>query len=513
MFCRSTNPLRRTKSVDRPVTPSRFANPISAIGGWIAAVTLIAILFLIAIEATAEEPNAYAGIITFVILPGVMIFGLFMSFFGAWREARRRARGLDPAANWIVLDFSSGRTRKMASIITVSALAFLGLSVFGSFKAYEYTESNEFCGTVCHTVMSPEHTAYQASPHAKVHCVDCHIGPGAEWFVKSKITGAYQLYAVARNIYPTPIHTPIVNLRPARDICEQCHWPSKHVGDKYIRRDYYLSDDENTHSAMNLLMRVGGGDTDFGPKEGIHWHVSEDHVVEYWASDDRRQEIPWMRITHEDGEEIIYIDEDADFDPSDVVESEIRRMDCIDCHNRPSHQYLNPADAVNREMALGEIDTSIPSIKSTAVDLLEAEYETHEQAFESIEAELVAHFEAEIPERVAAGSASLEGTISAVQQIYERNYFPEMKTDWKSHPNNIGHLRFEGCMRCHTASHVAQETGETLHRDCNTCHYIMTRSEEPDENSSVRLTVGEFKHPEDIGGAWEEMLCTECHAP
>jgi hypothetical protein len=499
--------------MDRPVTPSRFANPISAIGGWIAAVTFVAVLFLIAVEATSEEPNAYAGIITFMILPGIMIIGLFMLFFGAWRESKRRAQGLDPASNWIVLDFSSARTRKATAIITASALAFIGLSVFGSFKAYEYTESNEFCGTVCHTVMEPEHTAYQASPHAKVHCVECHIGPGAEWFVKSKITGAYQLYAVARDIYPRPIHTPITNLRPARDICEQCHWPSKHVGDKYIRRDYYLTDEENTHSAMNLLMRVGGGDSDFGPKEGIHWHVSEDHVVEYWASDDRRQEIPWMRVTHQDGSQVVYIDEEADFDPADVVESEIRTMDCIDCHNRPSHQYLNPADAVNRQLALGEIDPAIPSIKSTAVDLLEADYETRDEAFSAIEAELIAHFETEIPERLAEDRATLDGTVDAVQQIFAHNYFPEMKTNWTSHPSNIGHLRFPGCMRCHTTSHVAEETGETLHRDCNTCHYIMTRNEELETDTTLSLTVGEFAHPVDIGGAWEEMLCTDCHAP
>ena len=188
-------------------------------------------------------------------------------------------------------------------------------------------------------------------------------------------------------------------------------------------------------------------------------------------------------------------------------------MDCIDCHNRPSHQYQNPATAVNRKMALGEIDASIPSIKTAAVDILEADYETRDEAFASIEAELIAHFETEIPERLEGEREPLDATINAVQQVYARNYFPEMNTDWKSHPNNIGHLRFPGCMRCHTASHVAEDTGETLERDCNTCHYIMTREEEPSELASMMLTVGEFQHPEDIGGAWAEMPCTDCHAP
>jgi hypothetical protein len=506
-------PQPEDDDVDRPKMPSRFANPISAIGGWVAAVTLIAILFLIAVEATAEEPSAYAGIITFIILPAIMLLGLLAFFLGAWREANRRGRGLDPAANWIILDFSSTRTRRLAGIISVAAIGFLGLSIFGSFKAYEYTESNEFCGTMCHTVMSPEHTAYQASPHASVHCVDCHIGPGAEWFVKSKITGAYQVYAVARDIFPRPIHTPIKNLRPARDICEQCHWPSKHVGDKYIRRDYYLSDEENSHSRMDLLMRVGGGDTEFGPKEGIHWHVSEDHSVEYWAVDDRRQEIPWIRVTNTiDGSQTVYMDEDADFDPEEIDPSEIRTMDCIDCHNRPSHRYRNPAVAVNSAMALGDIDPSIPSIKATAVDLLESDYETQDLALASIEAELIAHFETEVPDRMTSDRETLDGTIRSVQDIYAKNYFPQMDTNWKSHPDNIGHLRFPGCMRCHTQSHVS-EAGESLHTECDTCHYIMNRDETPSETGAIQLTVNQFQHPEDIDGAWAEMHCTECHAP
>jgi hypothetical protein len=492
--------------------PSRFANPISAIGGWVAVVTLLAVLFLVAVEMTAEEPNAYAGIITFIILPGVMLVALAVFFFGAWREARRRARGLDPTANWIMLDFGSARTRRLSLVISVAALAFLGLSVFGSFKAYEYTESNAFCGTVCHTVMQPEHTAYQASPHAKVHCVDCHIGPGAEWFVKSKITGAYQLYAVARNIYPRPIHTPISNLRPARDICEQCHWPSKHVGDKYIRKDYYLSDEENTHSTLDLLMRVGGGDADFGPKEGIHWHVSEDHVVEYWASDERRQEIPWIRVTGPEGNQTVYTDEDADFDPDAIDPSEIRVMDCIDCHNRPSHRYKNPAVAVNAALARGEIDSKIPAIKAKSVELLEGGYETNDEALAAIESELVAYFETEIPNRMQSDRAPLDQAIATVQNIYSTNYFPEMNTSWTSHPDNIGHLRFPGCQRCHSESHVAED-GASLHRDCNTCHYILEREQPQPGTEYMQLAVGEFTHPEDIDGAWQEMPCTDCHAP
>ncbi len=94
--------------------------------------------------------------------------------------------------------------------------------------------------------MEPEHTAYQNSPHARVKCVDCHVGSGAGWYVRSKLSGAYQVYAVLANVYPRPIPTPIKNLRPARETCEQCHWPSHFSGQKEVINTYFKSDEQNT---------------------------------------------------------------------------------------------------------------------------------------------------------------------------------------------------------------------------------------------------------------------------
>lgn len=497
--------------MEHPTPPSRFSNPVSAAGIVIAVVGLVAALFLIAVELTASEPSAYAGIITFVLLPIIIWIGILTALLGARRESARRARGLAPSSDILVLDFSSPRTRKMASIVALTVVAFLGLSMFGSFKAYEYTESNSFCGEVCHTVMQPEHLAAQDSPHAQVHCADCHVGSGAEWFIKSKINGTHQLWALLTNSYAKPVATPVHNLRPAADTCGDCHWAEKEVGDRFARRDYYLSDDQNTHSSLELLMHVGGGGENGRDPSGIHWHASSDHRVEFLASDERRQEIPWIRVTWSDGRQVVYTDKDADFDASTIDENSLRTMDCTDCHNRPAHQYNNPARALNIEMARGAVDASIPGIKSTAVDLLEADYASTAEAQTAIAAGLTGLFESEVPDRLQSDRDALDQTLGTVQALYARNYFPQMKTDWTSHPDNLGHLNFPGCMRCHNASHVS-ESGESLARDCQDCHRIRPINVGTEDIALADDATG-FRHPEDIGEAWREMPCTDCHAP
>ena len=89
------------------------------------------------------------------------------------------------------------------------------LSSLGSYRVFEETESPQFCGALCHTVMKPEYTAYKISPHSRVRCTECHIGPGASWFVRAKLSGLYQVYATVTDVYPRPIPVPVQNLRPA----------------------------------------------------------------------------------------------------------------------------------------------------------------------------------------------------------------------------------------------------------------------------------------------------------
>ena len=207
------------------------------------------------------------------------------------RRRRLHAIGLAPhLPRWIsTIRRSAARSRFLLSFIVIFGL----VSAVGSYKAYEFTDSVDFCGQLCHSVMNPEFVAYQASPHARVACVDCHVGSGASWYVKSKLSGIRQVYYTARGTYPRPIPTPVHNLRPAADTCEQCHWPKKFWGAQLKTFTHYGSDEQNTPRVIRMLIKTGGGDPSLGQSgEGIHWHMNINNKITYFASDEQRQVIP-----------------------------------------------------------------------------------------------------------------------------------------------------------------------------------------------------------------------------
>ncbi len=346
--------------------------------------------------------------------------------------------------------------------------------------------------------MGPEYTAYHRSAHARVSCVECHVGSGATWYVKAKINGTHQLYGVVTGKYSRPIPAPVQNLRPASETCEQCHWPEKYSGS--IERTFhrFLADDKNTPYTVRLLVNVGGGSPAHGPVGGIHWHMNISNKVEYYATDVQRQVIPWVRVTAADGTVTVYRTAEFKGEPD---AAKIRRMDCIDCHNRPAHRYAPPNDAVDEAMDLGRIDAKLPSIKRTAVDLLTKPYSTQREATTAIEKALDLKY---------AGTPNLDGTVAAVQAAYRENFFPEMKADWSKYPDNIGHLDSAGCFRCHDAKHsVAGEGKRMPATDCNSCHTILAQGSGADLAMVAPAGVA-FKHPSsDIEG--QGLLCNDCH--
>ena len=302
-------------------------------------------------------------ILIFVVGPSILITGLLMVPLGMWLQYRRRKKGM-VEKEFPVFDLNTPRHRVYLTTFVIVSTAFICLSMIGSYQAYHVTESTEFCGLMCHQVMKPEYTAYQSSPHARVDCVKCHIGPGASWYVKSKLSGLRQVWAVATNSYKLPIQTPIENLRPARDTCEQCHWPEKFYEAVEKSLTYYANDDENTPYRVTLLLNVGGAPTLLGQFTGIHWHIARDHKLEYYSrsrpADDSlgarhpRGRPGWRNISVEA----------ADFDKSKIDPAAVRELDCIDCHNRPSHRYESPFASVNQAMELGLIDPRLPASRA-----------------------------------------------------------------------------------------------------------------------------------------------------
>lgn len=488
--------------------PSLLHNWISLAGVILSAGSFFSVTCLIALDFIRGFTNPYMGILTYVMAPAFLVTGLVIICAGALRERHRRRR-LHPAdvPGFPRIDLSIARQRRVFIAVAVVTFVFLMMTAVGSYRAYEFTESVMFCGTTCHTVMQPEYTAYQQSPHARVKCVQCHIGPGVGWFVKSKLSGAYQVYATLADRYPRPIRAPIPNLRPARETCEQCHWPQKFFGVAERTFHYYLPDEKNSPWTIQMLIKIGGGDPSFGEVGGIHWHMAIGNKIEYIASDDERQMIPWVRLTDHTGRVTVYESTENPLTPEQRTVTP-RVMDCIDCHNRPTHIYHSPVDAVNLALQTGRIDRSIPHIKEQTVRALTKSYETKAAAMSGIAQDLTSFYQSSYPDLAGTGTESITRAVAEALRIYAHDFFPRMKVTWRVYPDNIGHWNSPGCYRCHDGNHKSAG-GETITHACNPCHTIIAQG--PDGETERDLGGLTFRHPEDISGAWQQMPCSDCH--
>lgn len=491
--------------------PSLFYNPISMLGAVFALVSFCVILFLLLLDLFSPHASPYMGILAFIIMPSVLVLGLILIPIGMVMERRRRLRSdgeREPRSFYV--DLGKPSHRRATMIFLVGSIIFLLATAVGSYRAYEFTESVTFCGQTCHDVMKPEFTAYQNSPHARVTCTECHVGEGADWYVRSKLSGAYQVYATLFDLYPRPIPTPIENLRPAQETCEQCHWPDKFHGSQERVFTHYKTDEENTRWDIRMLIKTGGGSKETGVAEGIHWHMNIANKIDYIATDEQRQEIVWVRMEDSEGNVREYFNEDNPIEPEEIANHEKRTMDCIDCHNRPTHIFNSPSRAVNKALSTGAIDPSLSSAKRIAVEALIAEeYSTEDSAHIAIEQYIKEAYSDEYPELMETRQDDITRMVSATQNIYSKNFFPHMNVRWDVYPDNIGHFLSPGCYRCHNGRLVSEE-GVAISSDCKSCHIILSQGTETD---SLVIAPGglEFRHPIDIGEAWKEIACSDCH--
>lgn len=485
--------------------PGLWRNWLSLAGGVVALGSFFAFLLLFAIDLFARTSNPYLGILAYVIAPAFLFLGLGMALAGiGWQ--RRHARKIGIAApSLLAVDLSRPVDRKKLRLFVIGSVIFLLCTAIGSYQSYQVSESVTFCGQACHEPMKPEFTAYQFSPHARVACVDCHVGHGAEAFVKAKMNGVHQLIGVITGDFDRPIKTPIKNLRPARETCEECHWPQKFSGNIDRTYQHFLADETNTPYAVRLSLKVGGADPAHGPVGGIHWHVSQDNKIEYlaarqdqgvWVADDKRQQIPWVRVTSPEGVVTEYRTKKF---TNDISSFEIRSMDCMDCHNRPSHRFRTPNDSVDFAIESGKIDRSIPWVKSNAVAVLMRNYTNESEAL----ANIATYLRGKYP-----GRSGIEGLVQQVQTIYRHNFFPEMKADWRAYPENTGHKEWPGCFRCHDGKHTATTDSKKQipASDCVSCHTIIAQGND-EELQQLSPAGHEFKHPGDP----VDNSCTDCH--
>jgi len=480
--------------------PRRARNLISRIGLVIAVVAVTNLIFLIFVDAMQPHSNPYLGILAWIVAPAILIFGLAVYFFGILIERRRRRRMAPEESPALPrIDLNEQRTRRMAVWATLAIILFVTLSIVGSYKAYHYTDSDAFCGTACHTVMKPEYTAYKLSPHARVGCAQCHIGPGATWFVKSKLSGSYQVYSVLFNKYPRPIPSPVKNLRPAQETCEQCHWPEKFFGAQLKTFNHFAYDETNTPKEVRMLIKTGGGSPSGGLTTGIHWHMNIANKVTYIAGDEQRQKIPWIRVEDRNGKVTEYRAEDSKLTAAEIAAAPKRRMDCIDCHNRPTHVYQSPDRAVDRALLAGEIDRALPFAKQQAVAVMAKDYTSTPQALKAIAAEIPAFYQKNHPAVYAAKKPAIDAAVATVQRLFQSTRFPEMRVDWRTHPDNIGHFMSLGCFRCHDDQHVSAD-GKRISKDCQICHTVLNDTQ----------PNAQFEHPVDLGDL-RTVTCADCH--
>ena len=496
---------------DRPSKPlaakaSLLNNWISLAGFGLMAIAIMLLLTFALFGAVAGKENPYADVAAYLILPGVLIMGMSVVPLGMLvTYVRRRRRGqikLLPA-----IDLNDRRTRRGVLIfIIVSILLVLPALTASSYGMYHYTESSEFCGQVCHVAMHPQAVAHGSSPHARVTCAECHIGAGAGWFVKAKLSGTRQVLAVWQDSFPRPIPSAITELRPARETCEECHWPEKFFGEQYREFVRFSEDEANTRRFVKMLLLTGGSDDAVGRVEGIHSHMALSAEVEYVAEDELLQDIPWIRYTDHDGNTRVFRSDEqpADAPPPEGV---VRRVDCMDCHNRGAHHFRSPQVAVDRYMEVDRIDRTLPFIKVQAVQALAQPFDDRDSAETEIGRRIRSFYEERQPDVWRSRQDDIEEAIVSVIDIYSRNFFPDMNVNWRTYPENIGHMYSPGCFRCHDGRHVDAD-GEAISSQCNgICHtFVFIQGEETDP------MVGPFLAADSIDQVLHgNVPCRECH--
>lgn len=451
-------------------------NPFSLLGVALTSSSAVLILALLGMErVVGHGGNPYLGILSYVILPGIFFLGLLLIPVGVHWERRRRARGVTTEL-FPVLDLNKATTRRLVLTFLVLTLANIMILSGATYKSIEVMESVEFCGATCHKVMEPEYTAYRRSPHARVKCVECHIGPGADWFVKSKLSGAWQLVSVAFNLYQRPIPVPIHHLRPARETCEQCHWPTKFIGDRLWVRTHFDQDEQNTELKTVMVLRVGG--IEGRESSGIHWHVDPDIQIRY-RSDEKRETIYDVELTDRDGSVRSYRTPDRPENGSAEL-GQWRVMDCMDCHNRPSHTFELPDQEIDAALQERRLDRALPYLRREGLRLLREDYPSIVVARQSISDGLTQFYASEYPKVTVDQQASILAAGQELGDIYARNVFPEMSVGWGTYANHMGHGSFPGCFRCHDDEHVTED-GESISQDCSTCHTLLAMEEENPE--------------------------------
>ncbi|MBW2731998.1 MAG: cytochrome C [Deltaproteobacteria bacterium] len=441
-------------------------------------------VFAEALRITGVVTNAYVGLLTYLLLPAFFIFGLMLIPVGWWlyrRKTGKTTRELlsERFDDAMVAPTARGsRVMQVIGGLTLINLLFLGV---GGARTLQFMDSARFCGTACHSVMNPEWTVYQSSPHARVPCVECHVGEGAEAAFDAKMNGLWQMISVTFDLYERPIPTPVHNLRPARETCEKCHWPEVFYGSRVKRIVRYEEDAVSTPRYTTLALKIGSGK---GKSRGeIHWHIAAKNEVRYLATDTKRMKMRWAEVKQPDGSFKRYVNraltqsalpKKGEAHKGEPHKGEpVRSMDCVDCHNRATHVYEDPKDAVDERMTAGEIDRTIPFAKRQALSALTGSYPLGVDGLKAIERDFAGFYQKQMPMAYIKHGPAIDRAVESLQRAYKRNIHARMNIDWNVYPSHLGHRGNAGCMRCHHADMV-DTAGKAVKHECTLCHSMLS---------------------------------------
>lgn len=475
--------LRRYSRYVRHFIQGLATNWIGTAGIILTTTAFVLFVFMELLRVVGVVTNAYVGLITYMALPALFILGLVLIPV-AWARYRRETGKSTRALleerfdrDLLTAHLTGSRLVGIISLLTLGNVLFLSV---GGARTLHFMDTPTFCGTACHSVMNPEWTVYQTSPHARVACVECHVGEGVDALLDSKLNGMWQVISATFDLYERPIPTPVRNLRPARETCEHCHWPDKFYGERVVSRTEYSFDSLAVPRHTTLSLKIGSG---AGDRRGeIHWHIAEENRVRYTSVDDEREVMIHVESLQPDGSWRRWANRDlaagrvAGVDPSRAPlaagAQRVRVLDCVDCHNRATHIYADPERAVDQRLASGEIDATLPFVKKVAFEALNTRYRDIPTAMDGIERVVRLRYAREIPGGASADARAIESLIGTLQGIYRRNIHPEMRVWWNPYPDHIGHRGGTGCFRCHNPD-LVDETGAAIAYECTLCHSIL----------------------------------------
>lgn len=383
------------------------------------------------------------------------------------------------------VNFKRATMAGMATSVILGLIAFAVLGA-GTIVGWEYSNSNAFCANMCHAVHPEEPRAHAESAHARVDCVECHMGRLSTLHLMAlKTTHWRELWGMIVG-YERPLtsHT----LRPSRDHCESCHLPTVVHRDSLSLIKRYATDEESSETIYRLMLHTGVGAAREKEAKGIHWHIQNE--VRFIATDPQRRDIPWVQVTKPDGTVTTYVDATNKLSADDLKKHEVRRMECYDCHNAVGHPFENPEDMVDRAIATGKIDRALPSAKARAVALIEKA-----STMIGPEKDLTPQIEKLVAQSAPAGeqdeeARALEKKFAAeMTRILVQSLFSHKGLSWKSFADHSGHKDTAGCFRCHNGKHLS-ETGDSIRLQCTLCHDLPQVVREVGKGSVASLVAG-----------------------